>query len=195
MEKCFQSFLVYYAIQQKSILQSLQGTVIPHLKQLFWYDCLRICLRTAVKSQNHFIRIVWVERDEKDHLALAPLPWGYSEHYYVSVCKAVGICSFPGWCRWQGWKQRSLVRTAVSFQKWHEGKEGARTKHLVLPSGRNVQSGLLQECKLDGCLENAGFSAGYRKPRDGPNLLIWVLCKQEWRAAAFNPKLHIQKGK
>lgn len=68
-------FLFYKAIQQKLISQNLQGTVIPHLRQFFSYECLRFCLRIAVKSQNRFIRMVGVERDKKDHLAPVPLLW------------------------------------------------------------------------------------------------------------------------
>lgn len=52
----------------------------------------------------------------------------------------------------------------MSFQKWDEGKEAARTNHLLLPSGRQIQSGLLQECKLDGCLENEAFQQNIENP-------------------------------
>lgn len=72
----------------------------------------------------------------------------------------------------------------MSFQKWHEAKEGARAKHLVLLSGRQIQFELLQECKFDGCLENADFSAEYRKLREGRNLLICANKTKE----PFNPK-------
>lgn len=100
---------------------------------------------------------------------------------------------FPGWYSWYEWERRSLGRTVALFQNWHGAKESAGAKHLVVTS-------VSQRCSLGSCRNTslmaaqrtqgrfAGFSAEHRNPRDGPDLLSWVLCKHntEWLLLSQN---------